>query len=70
MCGSQTGIYFDMRYVLKNKETGQFLSRAGEWTRFIAEAQRFPNGWSINLHLENVPLNYRERVQVVELSSK
>ena len=40
-----------MRYVVKNKQTGQFLRPTGEWTEYLNEAQRFPNGLSLNLHL-------------------
>jgi hypothetical protein len=44
-----------MRYLIKDKETGRFLSRAGDWTRYSGEARQFPNGLSVALHLE--PLN-------------
>ena len=44
-----------MPYVVKNKETGLFLRSTGDWTRFISEAQQFPNGRSIPLHLEARP---------------
>lgn len=42
-----------MRYVVKHKQTGRFLRSSGEWTRYLGEAQRFPNGLSVGLHLEN-----------------
>ena len=41
-----------MRYVVKDKRSGQFLGNAGEWTKYIGQAQRFPNGLSVSLHLE------------------
>ena len=56
-----------MRYVVKNKETGHFLRSTGEWTQFLGEAQRFPNGLSVNLHLENAALPRRNELQIVEL---
>ena len=42
-----------MRYVVKEKETGRFLASSGIWTKYLGEAQRFPNGLSVNLHLES-----------------
>ena len=41
-----------MRYVVKDKQTGRYLRSSGQWTRILSEAQRFPNGLSVNLHLE------------------
>ncbi len=56
-----------MRYVVKDKATGRFLSSAGEWTRFLGEAQRFPNGLSVSLHLENAAVPLADNLQIVEL---
>jgi hypothetical protein len=57
-----------MRYVVKNKQTGRFLRSSGEWTRFLGEAQRFPNGLSVNLHLETAPgLAPADQVEVIRL---
>ena len=57
-----------MRYVVKNKETGCFLKHSGEWTRYLSQAQLFPNGLSVNLHLEGSPsLEAREELEVVRL---
>ena len=58
-----------MRYVVKDTETNRFLSSSGEWTPFITQAQRFPNGLSVNLHLEKVHLPNQETVRVVEVAS-
>lgn len=45
-----------MPYVVKNKQTGQYLRSTGEWTRYLNEAQQFPNGRSLPLHLESTRL--------------
>ena len=56
-----------MRYVIKNKETGQFLRSSGEWTKFMNEAERFPNGLSVNLHLESANLPLKDGMEVIRL---
>ncbi|HTG43895.1 MAG TPA: hypothetical protein VK633_05125 [Verrucomicrobiae bacterium] len=56
-----------MRYVVKDTVNNQFLSSAGRWTPFLSQAQRFPNGLSISLHLEGTTLIMSGQVQVVEL---
>jgi hypothetical protein len=57
-----------MRYVVKDKQTGRFLSSSGVWTKFLGEAQQFPNGLSVNLHLESArDLAPAEQVEIVRL---
>ena len=55
-----------MRYVVKNKDTGHFLRPTGEWTRYLNEAQRFPNGLTLALHLEGSEAA-KSNVEVVQL---
>ena len=57
-----------MRYVVKDKQTGRFLRSSGEWTRYAGEAQRFPNGLSVNLHLESAHLEAEREIEVVRLA--
>jgi hypothetical protein len=56
-----------MRYIVKDKHTGQFLRSSGEWTKFANEAQRFPNGLSVPLHLESAQMPPTDRIEVVRL---
>jgi hypothetical protein len=56
-----------MRYVVKHKETGRFLSSTGEWTSLLREAERFPNGLSVNLHLESAVMPPSNDLQIVQL---
>lgn len=56
-----------MRYVIKNTETGQFLRSSGQWTALLSEAERFPNGLSINLHLESAKLSQKDAIIVVPI---
>lgn len=57
-----------MRYIVKDKQTGQFLRSSGEWTKFANEAQRFPNGLSVSLHLEpSARIAPADRIEVVRL---
>ena len=56
-----------MRYIVKDKHTGQFLRSSGEWTKYAHEAQRFPNGLSVGLHLESADLTSTDRIEVVRL---
>ena len=63
----RTAYHWEMRYVVKNKETGRFLSSSGEWTPLLGRAQKFPNGLSVNLHLENAALPLTNELQIVQL---
>ena len=57
-----------MRYIVKDKQTGHFLRSSGEWTKYPNEAQRFPNGLSVTLHLESAwQIAPRDRIEVVRL---
>lgn len=56
-----------MRYIVKDKETGRFLRSSGEWTKYAKEAQQFPNGLSVTLHLESARLRSVDRIEVVRL---
>ena len=56
-----------MRYIVKDKHTGQFLRPSGEWTKYAHEAQRFPNGLSVGLHLESAHLPPTDRIEVIRL---
>jgi hypothetical protein len=57
-----------MRYVVKDKQTGRFLANSGTWTKYLGEAQRFPNGLSVNLHLETArDVAPADQVEVVRL---
>ena len=56
-----------MRYIVKDKHTGQFLRSSGEWTKYAKEAQRFPNGLSVSLHLESAHMPATDRIEVVRL---
>jgi hypothetical protein len=57
-----------MRYVVKDKQTGRFLSNTGAWTQYLGQAQRFPNGLSVNLHLESARhVAPADQVEVVRL---
>ena len=57
-----------MRYIVKDKQTGHFLRSSGEWTKYANEAQRFPNGLSVTLHLESASqIAPRDRIEVVRL---
>jgi hypothetical protein len=56
-----------MRYIVKDKHTGQFLRSSGEWTKFAKDAQRFPNGLSVTLHLESAHMPATDRIEVVRL---
>lgn len=56
-----------MRYVIKNKQTGRFLRSSGEWTQYASEAQRFPNGLSVNLHLESAQFTPTHQIEVIRL---
>jgi hypothetical protein len=57
-----------MRYVVKDKHTGQFLRSSGEWTKYANEAQKFPNGLSVTLHLENsAGRSWADRIELVRL---
>jgi hypothetical protein len=54
-----------MRYIVKDKQTGQFLRCSGQWTKFANEAEKFPNGLSVTLHLEAaVPT---DRIELIRL---
>lgn len=50
---SRRGTFRSMRYVVKHKQTGCYLRSTGEWTSSLNEAERFPNGLSVPLHLES-----------------
>lgn len=63
----RAGYACTMRYVVKDKETGQFLGASGEWTRYLSEAQRFPNGLSLNLHLEALDQGDPAKIEVLQL---
>ena len=56
-----------MRYIVKDKHTGQFLRPSGKWTKYANEAQRFPNGLSVSLHLESARLPATDHIEVVRL---
>ena len=57
-----------MRYVVKDKQTGRFLRSSGEWTKYANEAQRFPNGLSVSLHLESATqVAPSDRIEIVRL---
>ncbi|MGN6385842.1 MAG: hypothetical protein ACTHMT_06340 [Verrucomicrobiota bacterium] len=56
----------EMRYIIRNKETGDFLDRSGNWTRFTNNAQQFPNGWSVPLHLEPLRIS-NDAVELVSI---
>ena len=56
-----------MRYVVKDKHTGQFLRSSGQWTKYANEAQRFPNGLSVSLHLESAQVPAADRIEVIRL---
>jgi hypothetical protein len=56
-----------MRYVVKNKETGRYLRSSGDWTPYAGEAQRFPNGLSVNLHLESAHFTPGQQIEVIRL---
>lgn len=54
-----------MRYIVKDKQTGHFLRSSGQWTKYANEAEKFPNGLSVTLHLESaVPT---ERIELIRL---
>ena len=54
-----------MRYIVKDKLTGHFLRSSGQWTKYANEAEKFPNGLSVTLHLESaVPT---DRIEVIRL---
>jgi hypothetical protein len=54
-----------MRYIVKDKQTGQFLRASGQWTKYANEAEKFPNGLSVTLHLESsIPT---ERIELIRL---
>ncbi|HEV8544547.1 MAG TPA: hypothetical protein VGR78_19330 [Verrucomicrobiae bacterium] len=60
--------FASMRYVVKNKQTGYFLRSSGDWTPYLSQAERFPNGFSISLHLEGTDSAKRsEQVEIVRL---
>ena len=56
-----------MRYIVKDKHTGHFLRSSGEWTKYAKDAQRFPNGLSVSLHLESAQMPAIDRLEVVRL---
>ena len=56
-----------MRYVVRDKDSGQFLRSTGEWTRYLNEAQRFPNGLSLNLHLAAMEPGQPDNLEVLQL---
>lgn len=56
-----------MRYIVKDKQTGQFLRSSGKWTKFANEAQQFPNGLSVTLHLEGAAVAPSDRIEVIRL---
>jgi hypothetical protein len=57
-----------MRYVVKDKQSGRFLSTHGLWTKYLGEAHRFPNGLSVNLHLESArDVAPADQVEVIRL---
>ena len=57
-----------MRYVVKDKQTGCFLSPSGAWTKNLNQAQRFPNGLSVSLHLESVrEIAHADRIDILRL---
>jgi hypothetical protein len=57
-----------MRYIVKDKQTGQFLRSSGKWTKYANEAQQFPNGLSVTLHLESASqIAPRDRIELVRL---
>lgn len=59
---------FAMPYVVKNKLTGCYLRSTGEWTRYLTEAQQFPNGRSVPLHLEgNQDRSFQNDVEILRL---
>ena len=54
-----------MRYIVKDKQTGHFLRSSGQWTKYANEAEKFPNGLSVTLHLESaVP---PDRIELIRL---
>lgn len=52
-----------MPYVVKNKQTGQYLRASGQWTPSLNQACQFPNARSLPLHLETT----RQRDPSLEL---
>lgn len=58
-----------MRYVIRNKQSGWFLRSSGQWTKFLGEAERFPNGLSVGLHLESSALPASEQIEILRLPS-
>jgi hypothetical protein len=58
-----------MRSVVKDTNANLFLKNASEWTPYSNEAQRFPNGLTIDLHLENSTLPKNSSIRVVKLPS-
>jgi hypothetical protein len=42
------------------------LDRSGNWTRFTNNAQQFPNGWSVPLHLEPLRIS-NDAVELVSI---
>lgn len=57
-----------MRYIVKDKQTGYFLRSSGEWTKYANEAQKFPNGLSVSLHLESASQAApSDRIELVRL---
>ena len=59
-----------MRYVIRNKQSGWFLRSSGQWTKLLGEAERFPNGLSVALHLESAgAIQAREQIEILRLPS-
>lgn len=56
-----------MQYIVRNKETGQFLTSQGAWTKLISQAHQFPNGRSIPLHLEALSLEAQRNSEILRL---
>jgi len=59
-----------MRYVVKDKQTGNFLSNSGAWTKYLGQAQRFPNSLSVGLHLEGArDRALAEQIEVIRIGA-
>ena len=55
-----------MRYVVKDKSTGRFLRPTGEWTDYLSEAQLFPNGMTLPLHLEAMGAGNSSSIEILQ----
>lgn len=57
-----------MRYVVKDKATGEFLKPSGQWSSQLSQAERFPNSLSLALHLEKRQTSEnRGEVEILQL---